>query len=52
MYEGDKLYNSIDTNHVFLLPSELPAHVLHMTVHLSKNIKSECFGSFTQDVNV
>ena len=27
MYEGDKLYSSIDTNHEFLLLSELPTHV-------------------------
>ena len=52
MYEGDKLYNGIDTNHKFLLPSELPTHVSAYDCTFITNITSECFGSFTQGASV
>ena len=52
MYEGDKLYNSIDTNHEFLRPIELPTHMSVYDCTFITNIKSECFGSVTQDVSV
>ena len=38
MYKGDKLYNSIDTNHEFLLTSELPTHVFSYDCTFITNI--------------
>ena len=52
MYEGDKLYNSIDTNHEFLLQCELLPHVSAYDCIFITNIKSECFSTFTQDVSM
>ena len=52
MYEGHKLYSSIDTNHEFLLLSELPTHVSAYDCTYITNIKSECFGGFKHDVSV
>ena len=50
LYEGDKLYRTIDTEQQLLLPSDLPACVTvnNRVCHITTG--KEAFGSFVQDI--